>query len=111
MIKCKRNKFGNKKVVLYGIEFDSIKEGDRYLQLRLLLKAKVIKDLELQPKYRFVLKGILLCTYKADFKYFDCEKKEWVVEDVKSPATAKLPVFKMNKKFMKIFYDVEIKEG
>jgi len=104
------NKYGNKKVVLYGIEFDSIKEGDRYLQLRLLLKAAVIKDLELQPKYRFVVHGKEICSYKADFKYFDCEKKEWVVEDVKSPITAKLPLYRIKKKMMKIFYDVDVKE-
>jgi len=35
----KRNKYGNKKVEIDGILFDSILEGSRYLQLNLLKSA------------------------------------------------------------------------
>jgi len=57
-----------------------------------------------------MLKDKLICSYKADFKYFDCEKGDWVVEDVKSVITAKLPVYRIKKKMMNIFYDIDVKE-
>ena len=44
-------KYGNKKVIIDGITFDSKKEGNRYRELKLLEKAGVIQDLKLQEKF------------------------------------------------------------
>lgn len=48
--KTKQPKYNNKKVVYDNIKFDSKKEMIRYTELKLLEKAKKIKDLELQKK-------------------------------------------------------------
>ena len=51
------NKYFNKKVIVDGIKFDSKKEANRFNELKLLKKAGIIKELELQkvfelqPKY------------------------------------------------------------
>ena len=45
------NKYRNQKVTIDGITFDSLKEAGRYRVLKLLVKAKEIKDLELQKKF------------------------------------------------------------
>lgn len=84
-----KTKYGNKKVIIDGIQFDSKKEGKRYLELKLLLKAKKIKDLELQPKFELQPmfkkngKTYRKINYIADFKYFDIEDNKIIVEDVK----------------------------
>lgn len=45
------NKYRNKKVVIDGIKFHSQAEGSRYLELKLLTRAKEISNLQLQPHF------------------------------------------------------------
>ena len=47
----KSNKYGNAKVTVEGITFDSKREARRYLDLLLLEKAGDISDLQRQVKY------------------------------------------------------------
>ncbi len=69
------NKYRNKKVIVDDYVFDSIQESRRYKELKLLLKAGKISDLELQP--RFLLqdsfkkngKTFRKIEYVADFMY------------------------------------------
>ena len=44
-------KYGNRKVMVDGIKFDSQHEAERYQELKLLLRAGKIKDLQLQVKF------------------------------------------------------------
>jgi len=112
----KKPKYGNIKTVIDGFTFDSKREATRYQELKLLEKAGEIRELELQPKYTLVpkTKKRRAVTYTADFRYLEhveksevpkipnhgckcfcgmtSEQDKWykqVVEDVKSPATAK----------------------
>lgn len=109
------SKYNAKKTVVDGIEFDSLREADRYCELKLLEKAKEIRNLELQP--RFLLQDKFKdkqgnthrkVEYVADFMYIDkCGKT--IVEDVKGVLT---DVYKLKKKlFLKIYDDqYEFKE-
>lgn len=99
------NKFGNKKVIIDGIKFDSQKEGSRYLELKLLERANEIIGLELQPRYDFEHNGVKMGFYKADFRYWEHGKQ--VVEDVKGYKT---PMYNLKKKMMKAFHGIEILE-
>ena len=109
-------KYGNKKTIMDGFCFDSKAEARRYQQLKLLEKVGDIFDLELQPKYTLVPKYTTRCgkvrraiTYTADFRYKvllsrvkhaykkDTEVSFTVVEDVKSPATAKNTTYIMKR--------------
>ncbi len=91
-IKKSKNKYGNKPVTIDNIKFQSSAEGSRYLVLKLRLKAGLIKDLILQP--RFVLqesfkkndKTERSITLIADFGYLD-ENGNTVIEDVKGCRT------------------------
>ena len=47
----KGRKYGNRKVQIDGYTFDSVKEGNRYIELPYLLAAGEIKDHELQKQY------------------------------------------------------------
>lgn len=117
MIK-KRPKYGNKRVVIDGITFDSTKEGERYLVLKQAQKDGIISELELQPVFEFIPKITenyvkhlktkdkicertvqLPITYKADFKY----KKGavMVVEDVKGSDYMCTEVFKLKEKLFR----------
>lgn len=105
------NKYRNKKVILDDYVFDSIQESRRYKELKLLLKAKEIQDLELQP--HFLLqesfkkngKTYRKIEYIADFKYK--ENGKTIVEDVKGIQT---DVFKLKHKlFEKKYPDLELR--
>lgn len=100
------NKYGNKKVELDGHKFDSQKEMRRYAELKILLEAGEIRDLnlqesfELQPSF-YDSQGnkIQAIKYKADFTYLT-KSGDFIIEDVKSPATRKNPVYRLKKKMM-----------
>jgi len=108
------NKYHNIKTEIDGIKFDSKKEADRYVQLKILQKAGIIKNLELQPKYRlqdgFEKNGVKYrpINYIADFRYFDNEKGHIRVEDVKGQKT---DVYKLKKKLFEFRYpNLELEE-
>ena len=103
-------KYSNKKIEVDGIKFDSKKEYKRYTELKLLEKAKLIKDLKLQPMFYFdTLKGDNnhKIYYKADFSYIDTKTNEYVVEDVKG---FKTPIYNLKKALMRYFHNINIKE-
>jgi len=62
-----RPKYGNKKVTIQGIKFDSKWEGERYLYIKSLERAGVVKDLELQVRYNLLVNDQKICAYVADF--------------------------------------------
>jgi len=103
-----KSKYRNKKVVFDGIEFDSKKEGNRYLELKGRQLAGEISDLRFQRPYELGVNGEHICTYIADFQYK--ENGELIVEDVKSKFTRKLPVYRIKNKLMKAIYNIQIKE-
>lgn len=110
-------KYHNTKVIYNGIKFDSKKERDRYITLKQLEKAGIIKELELQPKFllldtiHYKGKTYPKTYYKADFKYFDNEKGKYIVEDVKSPITAKDKVYRLKIKMLLTKYpDIDFVE-
>ena len=114
---CNNNKYHNKKVIYNGIKFDSKKERDKYIELKQLEKAGIIKELELQPKFllldtiHYKSKTYPKTYYKADFKYFDNEKGKYIVEDVKSPITAKDKVYRLKIKMLLAKYpDIDFVE-
>lgn len=103
------SKYKNKKTIVDGIPFDSLKEARRYKELKLLVRGGAIKDLELQPVFKLIptirteqetLKEIL---YIADFKYYNCRKKRVIVEDVKSKGT-KTRVYNLKKRLFILKY-------
>ncbi len=107
---AKRNKFRNRKVTYKGIKFDSIKELKRYKVLELLVMAKEIESLEVQPVFllqdKFKHDGIhyrKVC-YVSDFRYI--KDGITIVEDVKSDITAKEPLYVVKKKLFVLKYVV-----
>ena len=102
------NKYFNKKVIVDGIKFDSKKESKRFEELKMLKKAGLIRELELQPTFELQPayknnKGehIRAITYKADFIYFDVHLDRFIVEDVKGYKT---DVYKIKKKLLEYQY-------
>lgn len=115
-----RRKYGNRKVEIDGVVFDSKREAQRYQELCLLERAGEITDLVCHPRYDFVVNGVRLGFYKADFRYLKQAPSRKgqrgtfvddvpVVEDVKSKPT-KTTTYRLKRKLMKALYGIEIKE-
>lgn len=111
---CNNNKYHNKKVIYNGIKFDSKKERARFITLKQLEKAGIIKELELQKKFLLQEgytnakgKKIRPIYYIADFFYYDCINNKWVVEDTKGVRTE---VYKLKKKLFEYKYNLTIDE-
>ena len=95
------SKHRNRKCIVGGIAFDSEKEARRYQELRLLEQVGAIRDLRLQVSFDlWACNGERVARYVADFVYWSLEYGKTVVEDVKSPHTRKLPVYRLKCKLM-----------
>lgn len=119
-------KYGNKKIVIDGITFDSKKEANRYQELKLLEKVGEISDLQRQVKFVLIpaqrepdtigkrggiIKGKVIereVAYIADFVYK--KDRRTVVEDVKSAITRKEPLFVVKRKLMLHVHGIRIRE-
>lgn len=106
----RKSKYGSERVEVDGIVFDSRKEARRYSELKILLKAGEIAQLERQVPYELNQGGTHSLRYIADFVYVKAKTGERVVEDVKSEFTARMPLYKKKKKLMKKIYGIEINE-
>lgn len=112
--KKKRSKYNSIKTVIDDIEFDSRKEAEYYQELLIAKKANDSKDrvvkIELQVPFVFMHNGISICKYVLDFRVtYDDGRLEFV--DVKGyrkgPAYA---TYRIKKKLMKAFFNIDIKE-
>ena len=104
-----RNKYHNVRTELDGRTFASIKEAKRWSELRLLEKAGEISKLQVQPRYPIKIGDTLVCTYVADFSYWEGHGDDvWqVVEDCKGYRTE---VYKLKRKLMLAVWGIEIRE-
>ena len=116
-------KYGNKKVIVDGITFDSRKEARRYRELKLLERAGQIQHLELQKEFELiptqreadtvgvrggVKRGKVIehsVKYKADFVY--TENGKTVVEDTKGMRTKD---YIIKRKLMLWVHQIRIRE-
>lgn len=118
-----KSKYGNRRVQYQGEWFDSQRELDRWLELRLLEKAGVITNLRRQVKYVLIPeqrepdtigprggrhKGKLIesaLSYVADHVYE--RDGQTVVEDSKGFLTAE---YKIKRKLMLYVHGIRIRE-
>jgi hypothetical protein len=110
----REHKYGARAITVDGHRFPSVLEANRYKNLKLLLRAGVIKDLKLQP--RFVLDGpdSPIGAYVADFRYFERTHRAgavvWidVVEDAKGVET---DVYKLKRAlFLQLYPHIDFRE-
>lgn len=102
-----RNKYRAKATVVDGIRFHSKRESERYQELKLLERAGKISNLRLQHKFPIDVNAARICTYIADFVYFDEVHRLNIVEDVKGAKTA---LYSLKKKLVQAIYGIEITE-
>lgn len=136
-VMVRKNKLGNKSIVIDGIEFQSIREGRRYNELKLLQRAGIISNLELQKKYELIPaqyetvetgeyykigdkkgqpKTKKVCVeqslvYNADFVYQ--ENGKTIVEDAKGyrdTSSAPYAKFVIKRKLMLWIHGIRIRE-
>lgn len=117
------SKYGNRKLMVGGVSFDSEREFNRFCELRMLARAGYISDLQRQVKFLLIpaqrepdivgkrggiKKGALIekeCAYIADFVYIENGKK--VVEDAKGFKTKE---YIIKRKLMLFVHGIRIKE-
>jgi hypothetical protein len=103
----RRSKYGNKRTEVDGISFASKREAKRYSELKLLQRAGEIRSLEVQRRFKLYAENQLICTYVADFCYFETKRNWLVVEDSKGCRTRE---FIIKKKLMKACYGIDVQE-
>ena len=103
-------KYHNKKTFIDGIKFDSKLEAERYAQLKMMERAGVIRDLELQPSFELIPsfrkngKTWRRTVYKADFRYILAEDDSYIIEDVKGSTAVITDVFRLKQKLFEYRY-------
>jgi hypothetical protein len=119
--------FKANRVNIFGIQFDSKDESDRYLELRQQQLFGEIKELKCHPEFELRWNGELIKNYTADFSYTIVATGEYVVEDVKSQSVKMYPgkdgesikrkfgtanerEWILTRKMMKAAYGIEVRE-
>lgn len=77
---------GNIATTVDNVTFGSGKEARRYGELKLMLLAGEITNLELQPCFQLVINGVKVGRYTADFQYYEVvspTRSDLVIEEVK----------------------------
>ena len=106
----------HEKVKVGDIEFDSLAEHDRYLELRVMERAGIISDLECHPKYEVLPKqetpagkpNFKPVVYTPDFRYKRDGKT--VVEEVKSEYTRKEKDYVIRRKLILYTLGIYVEE-
>lgn len=92
-------KYNAKRTTLDGITFASAREATYYSDLKLRERAGEITHLTLQPKFPITINGEKVCTYIADFSFFEGNRRR--VLDVKGVMT---PMFKLKRRLVHAVY-------
>ena len=100
-----RSKYGNTRVKVDGIAFDSKGEAAHWQLLRLRERAGEISDLKRQVAFRLDVNGQHICRMVPDFAYVEGGRQ--VVADFKSPATI-TPEFKLKCRLMKAVHGIDV---
>lgn len=107
-----KSKYGNRKIFVDGIVFDSRREAARWQELKLLERAGGITELERQVSYTLIPPQRIgkrvaerAVTYIADFRYR--ENGETVVEDAKGMRTRD---YIIKRKLMLYVHGIRIRE-
>lgn len=103
----KKRKYGNKKTLYKGIEFDSILERDYYMILESRVKYKVIKSFDIQVRVDLFVNGDLISWLKVDFVITNNDGS-LSYHDTKSIPTI-TPGFRIKAKLFKALFNKEIK--
>ena len=110
------DKYWNKKTEIRGTKFDSKREAARYVELLAMQRAGEIYELDCQSSFELIPAQVAPggrkergVTYIADFSYRRRDGSR-VVEDVKSPVTAKLPAYIIKRKLMLQVHGIEVAE-
>lgn len=110
------SKYGNRKTVIDGQEFDSKHEAERWIELRYMERAGLIYELQRQvpfvliPTQRDEVTGKLLekeTKYYADFVYRDRKTHRLIVEDAKG---VKTEAYRLKRKLMLYRHGIKIVE-
>ena len=112
-----RNKYHNRKVIVDGLKFDSVKEAKRWRELCLLYRAGEIGEVERQVEFVLIptqrtrttdgkTKTERAVKYRADFVYLDKNGRQ-VVEDVKGVRTKE---YIIKRKLLLFLRGIAIKE-
>ena len=113
------NKYHAIPIHIDGVRFASRHEAARFVELRCMVKAGLIDELELQPVFPLhvmelyrsgVPIRIATCgKFTADFRYRDLQTGEIVVEDTKSDAT-KTEAYRLRKRIAEAIHGIFVRE-
>lgn len=99
------SKYNNVTTYVGDLKFDSGMEADRWGELTLLWQHGRIHFLERQVKFEFVVNGVSVGSYRADYCYL--EDGWYIVEDKKG---AKDTAYKLRRRLMLACHGITIRE-
>lgn len=105
----KRSKFNTTIVWRDGIAFHSAGEADRWSELQLLEQAGEIRTLRRQVRHNLYVNEVRITSYTSDFEYEEGPLWVHIVEDFKSPATARLEAFRLKMRLLLALENISVR--
>lgn len=104
----KPTKYRAQRCEAWGIKFASLRERQRFGELRLLERAGKITDLEAHPRYSLDLNGAHIGFYTGDSRYREIGKGD-TIEDVKGGKATHNTASRLRIKVFEAIYRVKVK--
>lgn len=102
----KKSKYRNVPTIVDGVRFASKREAKYYLELRHRESSGEVGGVDMQRRFALIApNGMLICTYVADFCFWDHVEGRFRCIDVKGVET---DVFKIKRKLMKACLGIDV---
>ena len=102
----KKQKFNAKRTE----SFDSAREAAYHGELRYREKAGEIENIQLQPEYLIVTHGVVVASFRPDFRFTVRGSREWTVVDVKGGKATRTEAYVLRRNLGEAQYGIQIQE-
>jgi hypothetical protein len=106
----RRQKLNNRTVEIDGVKFQSKKEGDYYLSLKLQLQAGMIAGFDKQVPFQIIVNEVKVFKYIADFVVYHKDGRREVIDVKGYRGGSTYAIFRLKKKCVEAQFCVKIVE-
>lgn len=105
-----KQKFNAVAIVVDGERFDSLKEARFFQELKIRERIGEIENIQRQPEYMMTRDGIVIASFRPDFRFTVRGSRQWSVVDVKGGKATRTEAYSLRKRFVESQYGIEIQE-
>lgn len=110
IVQAKRQKFNASRTTVGSERFDSGREAQYHGELLYRQKAGEIENIQRQPEYLITHDGIVVASFRPDFRFLVRATRRWEVHEVKGGKATRTEAYRLRRRLVEAQYGIEIQE-